>query len=184
MVKELRLQEIPEGAISRSWVPECIHKGDNFWLFDAGEVLAGFVRVKFRARPGVLLRLRYGELLEGQRKTWEDFREEHPIKAMRVERSVVNNPSEFYIDEYIAQGGEELWEEDFSYRAFRYFELTGEAELISVEVCKAGTDAPCVGEFSCSNQLSNQLAEACINTQKNAILGVLVGVPIGSRHNI
>lgn len=177
LVKELRLQEIPEGAISRSWVPECIHKGDNFWLFDAGEVLAGFVRVKFRARPGVLLRLRYGELLEGQRKTWEDFREEHPIKAMRVERSVVNNPSEFYIDEYIAQGGEELWEEDFSYRAFRYFELTGEAELISVEVCKAGTDAPCVGEFSCSNQLSNQLAEACINTQKNAILGVLVDCP-------
>jgi len=65
LIKKLREQEIPEGAVSRTWVPECIHKENNFWLFDAGEVLSGFVRLKFQARPGVLLRLRYGELLEG-----------------------------------------------------------------------------------------------------------------------
>ena len=68
--------------------------------------------------------------MQGQRKTWQDFKEEHPITAMRVERSAVNDLTEFYIDEYIAQGGEEVWQEDFSYRAFRYFELTGEAELL------------------------------------------------------
>ena len=35
----------------------------------------------------------------------------------------------------------------------------------------------CLGEFSCNNHLVNALVDACINTQKNAILGLLVDCP-------
>lgn len=175
---ELVDQEIPEGAVSAVWVPACLHRTEDLWLFDAGEVLTGFARVRFRAKAGTLLRLRYGELLEGERKTWATRKEKRLPSAMRVERSVVNNETDAYLDEYIAQGGEETWEEDFSYRAFRYLELTGdEVELLSLEVCKAGTDAPCLGSFRCGADIPDRLAEACIRTQKNAILGVLVDCP-------
>ena len=175
---ELTEQEIPEGAVSAVWAPKCIHKEKGFWLFDAGEVLTGFARVTFRAPAGTLLRLRYAELLEGQRKVWETASQISEASAMRVEHSVVNNGTEFYLDEYISQGGEECWEEDFSYRAFRYLELTGEdVELVSLNVCKAGTDAPCAGGFRCGQDVPDRLAEACIRTQKNAIIGVLVDCP-------
>ncbi len=178
LVGKLLEQEIPEGAVSAIWSPKCIYKENGFWLFDAGELLTGFAKVKFCAPAGTLLRLRYAELLEGQRKTWETRAQFCPASAMRVEHRVANDGTEFYIDEYIAQGGEETWEEDFSYRAFRYLELTGEGvELLSLEVCKAGTDAPCVGAFRCEQDIPDRLAEACIRTQKNAIIGVLVDCP-------
>ena len=87
------------------WNPACLNREEGFWLFDAGEVLTGFARVRFRAKAGSLLRLRYGELLEGERKTWETRGENRPPAAMRAERSVVNNETETYLDEYVAQGG-------------------------------------------------------------------------------
>lgn len=178
LVGELIPQEIPEGAVSQSWTPACIHQEEGFWLFDAGEVLTGFVQVRFRAKAGTLLRLQYGELLQGVRKSWETRDRDTAPTAMRVERSAVNDKTEYYMDEYVAQGGEELWTEDFSYRAFRFVELAGEGvELISLKVCKAGTDAPCTGFFRCGEDIPDRLAEACIRTQKNAIIGVLVDCP-------
>ena len=100
---ELVDQEIPEGAVSVVWTPACLNREEGFWLFDAGEVLTGFARVRFRAKAGSLLRLRYGELLEGERKTWETRGENRPPAAMRAERSVVNNETETYLDEYVAE---------------------------------------------------------------------------------
>ena len=169
-------QEIPEGDISAVWAPELIHTEEDFRLYDAGEVLTGFVRVKFRAEKGELLRLRYGELREGERKTYETRGAEvHPLP--QVEHGAVNDVTEYYIDEYITQGGEEVWAEDFSYRAFRYIELTGKAEILSLEACKTGTDADCAGSFRCGEDIPDRLVEACIRTQKNAIQGILVDCP-------
>lgn len=177
LIGELLPQEIPEGAVSARWTPVCLHQAPGFWLFDAGEVLTGFVSLRIRAKAGSRLQLRYGEMLEGERKTWETREEKRRPTAMRVEHSVVNDKSEFYLDGLIAAGGEELWEEDFSYRAFRYFELEGDCELLSIEVCKASTDARCEGYFRCNDELLTRLAEACIRTQKNAIIGALVDCP-------
>ncbi len=179
LVPQLDLQGIPEGAVSRIWQPQCIHRREGFWLFDAGEVLTGFVRLRFRAPKGTLIRLRYGELLDGARKTWQTKDAKNLEIKMQVERSAVNDVSEYYMDEYVAQGeGEETWAEDFSYRAFQFFELSGEGiELTSVEVCKAGTDAHCAGAFACDADIPTWLAEACVRTQKNAIIGTLVDCP-------
>lgn len=169
-------QEIPEGAVNAVWTPELIHTEEDFRLYDAGEVLTGYVRVKFKAEKGELLRLRYAELRQGERKTYET-RNAAVDPLPRVEHGAVNDVTEYYMDEYIAQGGEEVWAEDFSYRAFRYIELTGKADVISLKVCKTGTDAPCAGSFRCGEDIPDRLAEACIRTQKNAIQGILVDCP-------
>lgn len=173
---ELIPQEIPEGAVNAVWTPELIHEEENFRLYDAGEVLTGYVKVRFRAEKGELLRLRYAELREGERKTYET-RNAEVTPLPRVEHGAVNDVTEYYMDEYVACGGEETWAEDFSYRAFRYIELTGKTEVLSIEVCKTGTDAPCAGSFRCGADIPDRLAEACIRTQKNAIQGILVDCP-------
>lgn len=176
LVGELIPQEIPDGDVKEEWKPELIHTEENFRLYDAGEVLTGYVKVTFRAEKGELLRLQYGELREGERKTFETRNiEVHPLP--RVERGAVNDVTEYYIDEYITQGGEETWAEDFSYRAFRYIELTGKAEILSLEVCKTGTNALPAGSFRCGEDIPDRLAKACIRTQENAIQGILVDCP-------
>lgn len=180
LVPEITPQEIPEGAVSRCWIPEKIHTEHGFALYDAGEVLTGFVKVTFRGKQGAKLRLRYGELLEGMRKTWEDYQKPHPPTAMRVEHGAVNDVTEYYLDDYVVQGYDvEVWAESFTYKAFRYFELSGteDCEILGIEVCKTGTNAPCAGGFSCDDTDINNLSEACINTQKNNIMGLLVDCP-------
>lgn len=179
LVPELTPQEIPEGAINREWPPALLYEEPGLKLYDAGEVLSGFVRVILKGKKGNLLCMRYGELLEGERKNFSQRDEKRIPSAMRVEHSAANDKTEHYVDEYIVQGGEETWQEDFSYRAFRYIELTGceNTEILSLTVCKAGTDAVCKGTFQCDDPSINKLAEACIETQKNGILGMLVDCP-------
>lgn len=180
LVPKLSPQQIPEGKIIRCWEPKCIHTETDFALYDAGEVLTGFARITLRGPKRRLLRLRYGELLQGQRRTWEDWQEPHPISAMRVERGAVNDATDWYLDEYVVQGtGDEVWEECFTYKAFRYFELTGfeDCEILRVEVCKTGTDAPPAGWFRCDEPAATHMAQACLNTQQNNIIGLLVDCP-------
>lgn len=179
LVPALDPQEIPEGAVLRTWEPALLHTEPGFALYDAGEVLTGFVRVTLSGSKGDRLRLRYGELLEGQRRSWSNYREPRPDAVMRVEHSAVNDETEYYLDDYIASGGTEVWAECFTYKAFRYFELTfpESCKILRVEAVKTGTGAPAAGEFSCDSPLLNRMAEACLNTQKNNIMGILVDCP-------
>ena len=128
-------------------------------VYDAGEVLTGFVRIAVHGEKGAVVKLRYAEGLEGQRRSYLDFCSEEEIegalylraeekKAMRekvrrarqktwdqpavqrVERGACNDVSEFYCDEYVVQGeGSEVWQEDFTFRAFRYIEVSGLSRL-------------------------------------------------------
>lgn len=118
-----------------------------------------------RGFEGVRIFVRYSEDLEKD----------------RVKHNVANESSEYYMDQYIMSGeSEEHWAPDFSYKAFRYLEFTGYPELITpqqIEVISAGTYIEQTGTFTCSNPLLNELYEACMQTQKNNMLGQLVDCP-------
>lgn len=206
----LRKQEIPEGKSIRSWTPRILNVVDeDCTVYDAGEVLTGFVRIAVHGEKGAVVKLRYAEGLEGQRRSYLDFCSEEEIegalylraeekKAMRekvrrarqktwdqpavqrVERGACNDVSEFYCDEYVVQGeGSEVWQEDFTFRAFRYIEVSGlsRASVDSIEVCKAVTGVDVQGTFTCNEESLNKLTEACIQTQWNGIQGMLVDCP-------
>jgi len=169
----MHLQSIPEGGIEEELTlvkvtaPHDSSNEEKAQIFDAGRVVSGWPRIRLKGYEGVTIRLRYSENLN---------------EYGRVGHNVANEGSEFYYDEYTMRGeGIEEWQPDFSYKAFRFVEITGYPEVIGaadgLTVCTARTDLHYAGGFRCSDELLNKLYEAAIRTQKNNMLGQLVDCP-------
>lgn len=175
----LMRQEIPEGTKKYQWAPALLAFDSNTAVYDAGEMLTGYVRVICEGKRGTVISLRYGELLEGERKYHGKPAPDRAI-VLKPEHSASNDQTETYLDEYVLEGnGREIWEECFTYKAFRYLELSGikGLKIHKVEVVKTGTALSPSGSFSSDSSLLNELTQACIKTQENALLGMLVDCP-------
>jgi alpha-L-rhamnosidase len=171
---DMVLQPIPEGEIEAELPLVKLAMSTGFaeqegfpQVFDVGEIISGWPRFKLKGIAGVTIRFRYSEALDVQG---------------RVGHNVANEKAEHYYDQYTMRGDcEEEWQPDFSYKAFRYVEVTGYPlpidpvnELI---VCKAFTAIEYSGSFHCSAEHLNALYDACIRTQKNNTLGQIVDCP-------
>ena len=163
----LKPQMIPEGAVEEVIIPKlCGVQQLGTQVFDAGKIVTGWPRLKLEGIKGVKIRLRYSEDLD---------------ECGRVRHNVANETSEFYYDEYLMKGvGIEVWEPRFSYKAFRFVEITGFPRMIGAEeiaiIC-AHTCLDYKGYFHCSEGILNEIYEACINTQKNNVTGQMVDCP-------
>ncbi|MFC5406054.1 family 78 glycoside hydrolase catalytic domain [Cohnella soli] len=169
----MSIQRIPEGTVEEEIV--CVKlptpkvgddAGENPQIFDPGRIVSGWPRIKLKGIAGVTIRLRMSEDLD---------------ENGRVKHNVTNEHSDNYYDEYTMRGDEtETWQPDFSFKAFRYVEVTGYPdEIVSGEltVSWAHTGMACVGSFSCSDEHLNRLYAAAIRTQKNNTLGQTVDCP-------
>ncbi|BBI35192.1 alpha-L-rhamnosidase [Cohnella abietis] len=166
-------QQIPEGAIEEeirlTKLSALAVEGELSFaqVFDVGRIVSGWPKLSLKGFEGATVRLRYSEDLD---------------ENGRVKHNVTNEHSDNYYDEYTMRGDElESWQPDFSYKAFRYVEVTGYPLPIEngneVNVCLAYTAIPYVGSFNCSDESLNDLYEACIRTQKNNTLGQTVDCP-------
>lgn len=163
----LKPQMIPEGAIDEIIVPKFCGLQEAGWqVFDAGKIITGWPRFALTGYKGTHIRMRYSEDLDD---------------AGRVKHNVCNEDSDNYYDEYYMQGeAVESWEPRFSYKAFRYLEITGYPCLIEpgeIRIVAAHTELKYEGSFTCSNQLLNQIYKACVQTQKNNIAGQMTDCP-------
>lgn len=169
------LQTVPEGAIERELSVTKLasptdgegENAENAQVFDVGYIVSGWPKFTLKGFEGVTLRLRYSENLDADG---------------RVGHNVANESSEFYYDEYTMRGDEsESWQPHFSYKAFRYVEVTGYPLPIEpgsgLTVCMAYTKIERKGSFQCSDDMLNRLYLACIQTQKNNALGQIVDCP-------
>lgn len=163
----LKPQRVPEGAAEEVICPiPCGVQQPGLQVFDSGRIVTGWVRLKLEGEAGTCVRLRYSEDM---------------TKDGRVKHNVCNENSENYYDEYILKGGNpEIWEPSFSFKAFRYIEVSGFTEILDpekVEVVEAHTRLEYRGDFHCSAELLNRIYRACINTQKNNVTGQMVDCP-------
>ncbi|HHW47138.1 MAG TPA: family 78 glycoside hydrolase catalytic domain [Clostridiaceae bacterium] len=163
----LKPQYISEGMIEEIIVPNPVSiQETGLQIFDAGKIVSGWPVLELKGIPGAVIRMRYSENLDDMG---------------RVGHNVANENSENYYDEYIMRGGQmETWSPDLSYKAFRYIEVTGYPEIINpenIKIASAHTGVPITGSFNCSNTLLNDIYKACIQTQKNNMLGQLVDCP-------
>lgn len=140
----LKTTSAPPIRIIRTIKPVKI--SDN--IYDAGENISGWARIKVKGKEGSEVLMCYGELLrEGERLG---------------DRTNIFIQSELkHADKYILCGkGEEEYESSFAYHGFRYIKLTTNAELLEITVCVVHTDLKIIGEFTASDEMLNKIHEA------------------------
>ena len=140
---KLQAQLAPPDRITRTIHPTYLNtNASGACLFDAGEMISGWVQIKMHGQSGDTVRIRHIEELGG------DYHQ---------------------MDNYILKGsGEEIYEPRFTWHAFRQVEISGlkyrpkEEELL---VKVVHTDVVPVGNFECSNPLFNQIYQNYLRTQ-------------------
>lgn len=163
---KLRQQTIPEGEIHEEITPTAVGRQEvGYQVFDVGRIATGWVKVTASAPAGTRICIRYSEDLKGD----------------VVKHNVANESSETYCDYYTFSGnGVETFAADFDYKSFRYFEVVGLTELITVDQVTmqwASTGVEYTADFSSSDELLNKIYDACINTQINNLEGMPVDCP-------
>lgn len=132
------------------------------WVFDAGVMTAGWVKLHVNGPAGTTVEIRYAEKLRDD--------------------GTVNNDidiiyEEIQTDRYTLKGGgPETWEPRFSYKGFQYVQLDGfpgTPSLDSIEIVEIHSDVPSIGDWESSDELLNTIHR---NTRR-AILNNLYGIP-------
>ncbi|ASO21273.1 alpha-L-rhamnosidase [Actinoalloteichus hoggarensis] len=136
-------------------------------VVDMGRTMAGWTRLSVRAPAGTRIGLEHGEQLDDDG---------------RVIGTNGHVPGRHQFDEYVcAGGGTEVWEPRFSYKGFRYVEVTGLPEPPSPEQVLGRlvhSAVPEAGRFGCSEPFYEQLDRAMRRTLLNNFHGLPTDTPM------
>ncbi|VAX29743.1 alpha-L-rhamnosidase, partial [hydrothermal vent metagenome] len=117
---------------------------EGVYVVDMGQNFAGWAKLKVKGEKGTRVQLRFAETLKPDGNVYR----ENLRKAKAT-------------DVYILKGeGVEEWQPFFTYHGFRYVEVTGfpgKPTLDALTGMVAHSDAPNIGEFSCSNELLDKV---------------------------
>ncbi|HVM62644.1 MAG TPA: glycoside hydrolase family 78 protein [Verrucomicrobiae bacterium] len=134
------------------------------FIYDLGQNIAGWVRLRVKAPTGTRVRLRHGERLT----------RDGALYTENLRRATAT-------DVYICKGGEaEIWEPRFTFHGFQYVELTGlpaapEKEAVTGCVVRSATSA--AGQFECSHTGVNRLWLNGLWSQRDNFLSVPTDCP-------
>jgi alpha-L-rhamnosidase len=134
------------------------------YIFDLGQNMVGWVRLKVKAPAGTKLTIRHAEMLNPDGTLY--------TTALRFARA-----TDFYTTR---GGGEEVWEPSFTFHGFRYVEVDGlpyKPSTDAVTGIVVHTPMQRTGQFDCSNPLVNQLVQNIIWGQKGNYLEVPTDCP-------
>jgi alpha-L-rhamnosidase len=150
---ELRAQMLPPMRAVRVVTPVKLSEPKpGVFVYDMGENMVGWARIQLSGPAGTRVLVRYSE-----RNDREDF--------------FCQNIAMFQEDGFILKGGEQVFEPRFSYKGFRYVQVTGAAAgsltLESLHGIHVHTDLQSAGEFECSDELVNRIHAAIRMTQLN-----------------
>jgi alpha-L-rhamnosidase len=113
-------------------------------VFDLGQNLVGWARLRVEGEQGTRVQLRFAEMLQ-------------PDGSLYLENLRSARPLDTYV---LRGGGPETFEPRFTFHGFRYVEVTGlpgEPGPETVTACVVHSDTPRSGWFECSDDLVNQL---------------------------
>ena len=144
------------------------------YIYDLGQNIAGWCRLKVQAPEATTVTLRHGEMLNDDGTLYAEN-----LHACRLS----NAPAQ--TDKFVLRGtSEEVLEPHFTYHGFRYVELTVSGGSLSVPPSletivgqafhSALTDA---GEFECSSSLLNQLVHNIVWSQRGNLHSVPTDCP-------
>ncbi|MGZ9224662.1 MAG: family 78 glycoside hydrolase catalytic domain, partial [Anaerolineales bacterium] len=134
------------------------------WIFDLGQNMVGWVRLRVCGEKGTAVSIRYAEVLNPDGTLY--------TANLRTARNT---------DYYTLKGGEEeVWEPHFLFHGFRYVELLGFPGIPTEETVTGiviHSDIPPTGTFECSDRLINQLQHNIVWGQKGNFVDVPTDCP-------
>ncbi len=163
-------QVMPPIRVVRTLPPERISTPEpGVQVYDFGENITGWARLRVRGPAGAEVVIRYGERLN----------EDGTLDQQELSRFVWTGETQ--TGRYILKGdGEESWRARFAYHGFQYAEVTAPpgAEITGLEAEVVHTDFESAGQFACSNPLLNRIHAAT----RNSFLGNFHGYPTDCPH--
>ncbi|WP_329543703.1 glycoside hydrolase family 78 protein [Streptomyces sp. NBC_01356] len=141
---------------------------EGVYVVDMGRTLAGWSRLTVRAEAGTTVRLIHGEKLKSDGS---------------VSAETGHVPGRFQTDEYVCAGGgaDEVWEPKFSYKGFRYVQISGLSEKpdpSQVLGRVVHTRVAATSTFACSEPFYEQLERAMRRTVLNNLHGIPTDTPM------
>ncbi len=135
------------------------------WIVDVGQNISGWLRLRVRGDAGTAITLRFAEVLDADGALYTDN-----LRAARA------------TDRFVLAGGDtdEVLEPAFTFHGFRYVEITGYPDPLSVEnvtavVCTADLEE--TGGFQCDDPAVNQLQSNIVWGQRGNFLEVPTDCP-------
>ena len=151
-------------TVAKQWT---LPNGDV--ICDMGQNMTGWARIVCSGTRGAELTIQYAEILEDNDITQEGI------------NSFIKG-GECQTDHYFLKGTEkEAWEPRFTYHGFQYLRIKGitsEVKLEEVQGQVVNTAFDQIGNFTCSNQVVNQLQECTAWSY----VGNFTGIPTDCPH--
>jgi len=132
------------------------------YVFDLGQNIAGWVRLKAKGVRGTRIVLRISGWLNPDGTIYTDY--------LREARAV-----DTY---YLKGGGEEVWEPSTTYHGFQYVEVTGypgAPTLNDLTGIECNSTLPTTGTFECSDARVNKLYSNLLWTMRDNLVDVPTG---------
>jgi len=143
---------------------QIIHTPAGETVFDLGQNMVGWVRLKVQGPAGATVTLRHAEVLDQQGNLY--------TTNLRAAKQTVQYT--------LRGGGMETYEPGFTFMGFRYVAVDGfpgEPGLDSLTGIVVHSDIPSTGTFECSNPLINQLQHNIVWGQKGNFVDVPTDCP-------
>ena len=176
----LRAQSAPPIRVTRVLKPVTLTEPKpGVWIFDLGQNLAGWVRLRVQGPAGTRVSLRSGELLypdgtlNGMTAVCGQIKQGGP--NYRYPGTGAPKTA-WQMDQYILKGGgEEVYVPRFTFHGFRYVEVTGfpgKPTLASLEGLRLNSDVQPAGSFTCSNERFNRIQQMVLWTELSNLFSV------------
>ena len=137
---------------------------EGVFVFDMGQNMVGWARLKVEGEAGTAVRLRFAEAL-------------NPDGTIYTENLRAARQTEAYV---LKGEGEEVYEPRFTFHGFHYVEVTGypgEPPLGAVTGIVVHSATPPSGRFECSNPMVNRLQRNIVWGQRGNFLSVPTDCP-------
>lgn len=132
-------------------------------VFDIGQNIAGWARIKVKGTRGSSVQLLFAEGLK----------EDGTVNQLNLRSARCS-------DTYILKGDDiEEWAPRFTYHGFQFVEarITGEVEIIELTGEHVHSDIPVTGHFECDDPILNHLHHMAVITEQNNQHSILTDCP-------
>ena len=138
--------------------------GDDVYVCDLGQNIAGFVRLQLQGKRGQKITLRFAERRNPDGTVY--------TQNLRQARCV---------DTYVCAGtGVEIWQPRFTFHGFQYVEVKGLGQAPTQDTITGvavSSDTPMLGDFQCSEPMVDQLVSNIRWTQRMNFIDIPTDCP-------